>query len=107
MELGLKELKLLKEKGMLAKTEVVQDMQAVRAEYAQYTRPRALKLPGGGKLGKALRFAQTVSRDGQKRSLAEALAPFERRTQELEGCLLELDRLILETEAAIHKIKHR
>ena len=106
MELSLKELKLLKEKGMLAKTEVLQNMQAVHAEYTEYMRQLAPKLPGGGKFWKAIRFTQTVSQDGQKRSLAETLATLEGRKQELEGCLLELDYLIWETEAAIHRYKN-
>jgi len=103
----IKEFKFIKKQGELAKKEVIQIIQRIRTEYTAYTRERETKVQGWGKIVKAVRFAQTASREAQRRKFAEMLAPHEQRKQEIEASLLDLGEIILQTEAFLLEYKNR
>lgn len=105
LEQNLKELKLAKKRCILAKKEAQEAMRQIRAEYTDQTRQRGSRFQGGGSIGRVIRGFQTVSRDAQRRELANRLAPLEQSRRELEESQLNIERLILETEAHLSRLR--
>jgi hypothetical protein len=100
-KIAIKELKLKKKEYALAKREISQNQKQIRAEYTDSVRQRGSKFRGGGGIGSFVRTVQTISRDADRRSLAQELAPLEQQKNTVESIINAIDRAILQIEKFI------
>lgn len=100
-KIAIKELKLKKKEYSLAKREFSQQQKQIRAEYTEKVRQRGSKFIGGGKIGRLVRTVQTINRDADRRSLAQALAPLEQQKSVIESIINQIDQAILQIEKFI------
>jgi hypothetical protein len=100
-KIAIKELKLKKKEYALAKREISQTQKQIRAEYTDSVRQRGSKFRGGGGIGSFVRTVQTISRDVDRRSLAQELAPLEQQKNAVESMINAIDRAILQIEKFI------
>jgi hypothetical protein len=66
-------------------------------------RQRGSKFRGGGGIGSFVRTVQTISRDADRRSLAQELAPLEQHKNSVEAMINAIDRAIMQIEKNIVK----
>lgn len=99
--LALQELRLLKKYLALTKRQIKEQQKAIRAEYTDGVRRRGSKFIGGGGIGRFIRVVQTGLRDNTRYQLAEALAPFDKQVQKIEMIQVEVDRVVIQVEAAV------
>jgi hypothetical protein len=104
-KIAIKELKLKKREYALVKREISQKQKSVRAEYTNSIRQKGSKFIGGGGLGRLVRTVQTISRDADRRTLAQELAPLEQQKNAIEGIVNSIDQAILQLERYIIKNK--
>jgi hypothetical protein len=100
-KIAIKELKLKKKEYALAKREISQNQKQIRAEYTDSVRQRGSKFRGGGGIGSFVRTVQTISRDADRRSLAQEIAPLEQQKNTVESIINAIDRAILQIEKFI------
>jgi len=93
---AIKELRLLKRMLVVQKRDATNKAKEIRAGYTDHVRRRGSKLVGGGGFGRFIRAVQTASRDGDRRKLAESLAPIESAKQRIDRTVVEIDAKILE-----------
>lgn len=97
----IKELKLKKKEYVLAKKEISQQQKEIRANYTEQVRQRGSKFIGGGSIGRIVRTVQTISRDADRRTLAETLAPLEQFKNKVDASINLIDQKILQIEKFI------
>jgi cobalamin biosynthesis Co2+ chelatase CbiK len=104
-KIAIKELKLKKREYALVKREISQKQKSIRAEYTNSVRQKGSKFIGGGGFGRLVRTVQTISRDADRRTLAQELAPLEQQKNAIEGIVnaieqatLQLERFIIENK---------
>lgn len=100
-KIAIKELKLKKKEYALVKREISQYQKQIRADYTDSVRQRGSKFRGGGGIGSFVRTVQTLSRDADRRSLAQELAPLEQQKNAAESMINAIDRATLQTEKFI------
>jgi hypothetical protein len=100
-KIAIKELKLKKKEYALAKREISQTQKQIRAEYTDSVRQRGSKFRGGGGIGSFVRTVQTISRDADRRNLAQELAPLEQQKNAVESMINAIDRATLQIEKII------
>jgi hypothetical protein len=100
-KIAIKELKLKKKEYALVKREISQNQKQIRAEYTDSVRQRGSKCRGGGGIGSFVRTVQTISRDADRRILAQELAPLEQQKNTVESTINAIDRAILQIEKFI------
>jgi hypothetical protein len=100
-KIAIKELKLKKKEYALIKREISQKQKQIRAEYTDNVRQRGSKLRGGGGIGSFIRTVQTISRDADRRSLAQELAPLEQQKNTVDAMTNAINRAILKVEKII------
>jgi hypothetical protein len=101
---ALQEIRLKKREILLEKKESMELQRQVRASYTDYVRKRGSQFRGGGQIGRFIRTLGTLSRDQQRRALANELAPYERSRREIEARILMCDNAIHEIQIMILKI---
>jgi hypothetical protein len=104
-KIAIKELKLKKKEYALAKKEISQKQKEIRANYTEQVRQRGSKFIGGGGIGRVVRAVQTISRDADRRALADALAPLEKHKNKVEESINLIDQKILKIEKLISENK--
>jgi hypothetical protein len=97
-KLAIKELKLLKKTLGLQKKQAMEHMRIIRAQYTASVCGRGSKIRGGGFIGKVVRAAQTISRDGARAELARRLHPYECERQRLEELQHQIDTVVLQVQ---------
>lgn len=100
-KIAIKELKLKKKEYALVKREISQQQKQIRAEYTDQVRQRGSKFRGGGSIGRLVRTVQTINRDADRRTLAQALAPLEQQKNVVEAIINAIDQTILQVERFI------
>jgi hypothetical protein len=100
-KIAIKELKLKKKEYALVKREISQKQKQIRAEYTDNVCQRGSKFRGGGGIGSFVRTVQTISRDADRRSLAQELSPLEQQKNTVEAMMNAIDRAILQVEKII------
>jgi hypothetical protein len=95
-KIAIKELKLKKKEYALVKREISQKQKQIRAEYTDNVRQRGSKFRGGGGIGSFVRTVQTISRDADRRSLAQELAPLEQQKNTVDAMINAIDGAILQ-----------
>ena len=104
-KIAIKELKLKKKEYALAKKEISQKQREIRAQYTEQVRQRGSKFIGGGGVGRVVRAVQTISRDADRRALAEAPAPLEKHKNKVEEAINSIDQKILKLEKFVSENK--
>jgi cobalamin biosynthesis Co2+ chelatase CbiK len=100
-KIAIKELKLKKREYALVKREISQKQKSIRAEYTNSVRQKGSKFIGGGGFGNLVRTVQTISRDADRRTLAQELAPLEQQKNAIEGIVNAIEQAILQLERFI------
>ncbi len=100
-KIAIKELKLKKREYALAKREISQQQKLIRAEYTNSVRQKGSKFIGGGGFGRLVRTVQTISRDVDRRTLAQELAPLEQRNNTIDGIINAIEQAVLQLEKFI------
>lgn len=100
-KLAIKELKLKKKEYALMKRDISQQQKQIRSEYTDAVRQRGSKFRGGGNIGRLVRTVQTVSRDADRRTLAQQLAPLEQQKNAVDAAINAIDQAILQIEMYI------
>jgi cobalamin biosynthesis Co2+ chelatase CbiK len=100
-KIAIKELKLNKREYALAKREISQQQKLIRAEYTNSVRQKGSKFIGGGGFGRLVRTVQTISRDADRRTLAQELAPLEQHKNAIDCIINAIEQAVLQLEKFI------
>lgn len=101
IKLAITQLKPEKKQQAIEKEAVTTEMAQLRAAHQLQLERQGSMMRGGGSTGKWVRNMQRVSRDNDRRHHAQALAPLEKRKEEIERAMLELDREIAQLQAQL------
>lgn len=102
-KLALSELKLHKKTFNLQKKQINENMRQIRAAYTNQVRQQGSKVRGRGFINKFARDIQSISRDNDRRNLANSLSPYEAQKQRIELILSKIEEAILRIEIYIHQ----
>lgn len=87
----------------MQKRTITEQQKSIRAQYTDEVRSRGSMIRGGGGFGKIVRSFQNLSRDNRRAKLANDLAPYEQKKQDIEAMIRTIDSVIIQLETAILK----
>jgi hypothetical protein len=102
-KLAIKELRLIKKEMQIDKKRLAEDIKVIRFEYSQSVKSRGPMMRGGGGFGRFVRGFQTLSRSGDRHSLASKLQPLETQKTSIDSNINQIDGAILQLERYVHE----
>lgn len=99
--IALKELRLLKKEWMLKKKDLAEEQSQIRAGYTHDVRMRGRMPRGGGFMMTIFRLFEGFNRDKERATMATKLAPLERKKDQVEQMIRNIDEEVLAVERAI------
>ncbi len=103
---SVKQLKLIKKLCAVEKKQLSENIKAMKEDYTHEVRNRGSKFIGGGKLGRAIRAGQTISRDARKSRLSSDLLPIENKKNQIEAIVMKIDMEIVKLESKVLQLKN-
>ena len=104
-KLAIKELRLIKKEMQIDKRRLADEIRVIRFDYSQSVKSRGPMMRGGGGFGRFIRGFQTLSRSGDRNSLASLLQPLETQKRAIDSNINQVDGAILQLERYVHEDK--
>lgn len=108
-KLARKEVLILRKIAELRKRSINSQYKDLRDEYSQQVGNRGLLMPGGGKIGSAVRFVQRSSRNADRARMANikqnkenAVAPWDNLIDVCNEQILSIDRAVINYEIELN-----